>query len=590
MKKIQFILMVVLLNLVVNAQENQGTTFPSKDWSKIKNPIASEDAEVGGKVVIYGHQFPKSFNYYTDQNTFSANLFGLLYDQLLLSHPLTLERIPGIVNKWSISEDKMTFVLTIDEKAKWSDGKPITSADVVFTYDTIVNEKNLTGPWQTEFKKLNRPEIVNDRTFKIVAKEIHWKIEGIIAGIIVLPKHAMENQNFMKINFEFPVVSGSYKIKEIKEGNYVEFERRSDWWARYSKFTEGTNNFQEIRYKFFGEENNAFDSFQKGEIDIYAIYVAKRWVEMAKGEKYDKNLIVKQKIYNFDPVGFQGYAMNMRRPLFKDKRVRLALAHLLDRERFNESIMFKEYVMTSSYYGDLYSKEHPNKNRVVDFNKDKAKKLLSEAGWKPNKYGILEKDGVIFEFSFLIQDAQSNKFLDIYKDDLKDAGIILKVILKDQASWSDDMDNYNYDMTWASWSGGIYKDPENSWDSKEIKNASGFNWPGFSNPEVDALIAKQKTEFNIEKRNEICRQIDAILTEEQPYILLWHNDNTRLVYWNKFGTPDTVLDKFNNEGVIVNYWWYDKEADKALQDAQKTGKSLPKKSSNVKFEDVFKGK
>lgn len=579
--------MIFLLGLAVNAQENQGTTFPSKDWSKLKNPIASEDAEVGGKVVIFGNQYPKSFNYYTDQNSFSGTLFAMMYDTLLNTHPTTLERMPGIVNKWTISADKKVFMLTIDPNAKWSDGKPITSADVVFTYDTVLKE--LTGPWQVDFKKLNRPEIIDEKNLKIVAKEVHWNIEGIIAGIYVLPKHEMEGKDFMKINFEFPVVSGGYKIKENKEDSHVELERRADWWARSLKVNEGVNNFQYIKYKFFSEENNAWDAFQKGEIDIFAVYMAKRWIEMAVGEKYDKNFIVKQKVYNFNPIGFQGWAMNLRRPLFKDKRIRLALAHLLNRERFNKELMFNQYKMTSSYFSDLYSKDHPNNNRNIEYSPEKAKKLLEEAGWKPNKDGVLEKDNLVFEFTFLTNDSSSNKFLDIYKDDLKNVGIVLKVEKKDWSSWTTDMDDFNFDMTWAAFSGGLFKDPEGMW-GKDSTNKSGVNYPGLINEQVVNLIEKQKPEFNIEKRNEIIRQIDGILTEEVPYILLWHNDYTRILYWNKFGTPSSVLDKFNNEDAAINYWWYDKEADNALQDALKTGKSLPKKNATVKFEEEYKGK
>ena len=587
MKKFQIILMIFLLSLVVKAQENQGTNFPSKDWTKAKNPIASEDAEVGGKVVIFGNQYPKSFNYYTDQNSFSGTLFAMMYDTLLNTHPTTLERMPGIVNKWSISADKKVFMLTIDSNAKWSDGKPITSADVVFTYDTVLKE--LTGPWQVDFKKLNRPEIIDEKNFKIVAKEVHWNIEGIIAGIYVLPKHEMEGKDFMKINFEFPVVSGGYKIKENKEDSHVELERRADWWARSLKVNEGVNNFQYIKYKFFSEENNAWDAFQKGEIDIFAVYMAKRWIEMAVGEKYDKNFIIKQKIYNFNPIGFQGWAMNLRRPLFKDKKVRLALAHLLNRERFNKELMFNQYKMTSSYYSDLYSKEHPNNNRNIEYSPEKAKKLLEEAGWAPNKDGVLVKDNLVFEFTFLTNDSASNKFLDIYKDDLKNVGIVLKVEKKDWSSWTTDMDDFNFDMTWAAFSGGLFKDPEGMW-GKDSTNKSGVNYPGLVNEQVINLIEKQKPEFNIEKRNEIIRQIDGILTEEVPYILLWHNDYTRILYWNKFGTPSTVLDKYNNEDSAINYWWYDKEADNALQDALKTGKVLPKKNATVNFEEVYKGK
>jgi microcin C transport system substrate-binding protein len=421
MKRFQIVILFLGLFFgSLSAQDNKPTNYPSKDFNNEANPIASEDAEVGGRVVIFAHQYPKSFNYYTNQSWFSSTLFGLLYDTLLGSNPITLERIPGIVNKWAISADKTTYTMSIDPNAKWSDGKPISPADVVYTYEIVM--KSLTGSFRTQFEKLNKPEIIDEHTFKIVAKEVHWSIEDIIANIQVLPKHVMESKEFEKINFEFPVVSGSYKIKEIKEEIFVELERRNDWWQGKYKANKGINNFQFIKYKFFAEENNAWDAFQKGEIDLFAVYMAKRWVEMAVGEKYDKYQIVKQKVYNFNPTNWQGFVMNMRRPLFQDKKVRQALAHLLNRNRFNEELMFNQYTMTNSYFEDLYSKEIPMKNRVVDFNKEKAKKLLEEAGWKPNKDGILEKDGRTFEFNFLTNDSNSNKFLDIYSDDLKNVG------------------------------------------------------------------------------------------------------------------------------------------------------------------------
>lgn len=589
MKRFQIVILFAFVFLsAINAQDAKVTSFPTKDFNNEVNPIASEDAEVGGRIVIFGHQYPKSFNYYTDQNSFSAALFGKLFESLLSTHPITLETIPGIVNKWTVSEDKTTYTLNIDPKAKWSDGKAITSEDVVFTYDIVM--KSMTGPWKSDFSKISRPEIINEKTFKIIAQEVHWKTEGIISNIIVLPKHNMEGKELEKLNFEFPVVSGPYKLKEVKEDNFAELERRSDWWARDYKCNQGIYNFQFVKYRFFSEESNGFASFQKGEIDLYAVYMAKRWIEMATGEKYDKNLICKQKIYNFEPLSWQGFAMNMRRPLFQDKRVRQALAHLLNRDRFNDELMFKQYEMTNSYFTDLYSKERPMKNRIVDFNIEKAKKLLDEAGWKPNKNGILEKDGLVFEFSFLTNDGTSNKFLDIYGDDLKNVGIKLKIVQKDRASWTRDMDNFSYDMTWAAWGSALFKDPESQWHSKEAINVSGFNYPGFKSEVVDQLIEKQKTEFNVEKRNDILREIDAILTEEQPYILLWHNNYTRLLYWNKFGTPDTVLSKFGDERDAVNLWWYDKDANKALEDASKSEKNLPKKDASVIFEEKFKGK
>ena len=565
-------------------------SFPKKDWSKIANPLASEDAVVGGKLIVFSGQSPKSLNYYLDQNTTNSELFDIMFDSLMNTHPVTLEKIPGIANKWSISKDKMTFKLTIDPKAKWSDGKPITSQDVQFTWDCVMDKKNITGPFKVSFGKMQRPEIIDDKNFIIRGKEVHWKLLNIIADFHILPKHHFVGKKFNNIDFEFPVTSGTYKIKEFKENLYLDMERRSDYWMRFSKFTKGTGNFKTIRYKFFSDRGNAYESFIKGEIDLFAVYMSKRWIKDAVGNKFDKNWIVKQKVYNYDPIGFQGFSMNMRNNLFKDKRVRKALAHLLNRERMNTDLMFKQYAMTHSYFPDMYNKEIPCKNRVIKFDVEAAKKLLKEAGWKAEEDGILAKDGKKFIFNFLLRSKSSQKFLDIYIDDLKKVGIKINIIQKDWAGWVKDMDQYNFDITWSSWSAGVFKDPENMWFSKHAKTKGGFNITGFKNAKVDALIEKQKSIFNVTERNKIVRQVDAILTQEIPYALLWHNNYTRLLYWNKFGVPDTVLNKYSDERSARSYWWFEEDNNEDLKQAIKKNKSLPRYDATIKFDEKYSGK
>lgn len=565
-------------------------TYPKKDLTKEKNPLASEFAEVGGMIVINGHQYPKGFNYFVDNSTFTASLFDLMYDSLLSSDPVTLEKMPSLVEKWEISSDKKMFRMHLNPKAKWSDGKPITSHDVLFTYQVLMDPKNLTAPFKVSFSKINEPVVIDERTFVIEARETHWNIYNIIAGIQVLPKHEMGGKDFNKIAFEFPVVSGSYKIKTVKDGQLLDLERRKDWWQRSFKSNENTGNFEIIRYKFFQEDGNGYEAFIKGEIDYFAVYMSARWIKEAVGDKFDNNWIVKQRVYNYEPSGFQGFAFNMRRDLFKDRRVREAMACLLNRERFNKDLMYSQYQMSSSYYSDLYGKDNVCSNKEIKFDVEKAKKLLAEAGWKPNKNGLLEKDGKTFEFKFLTRSESSDRFLDIYMDDLIKVGIKFTIDRKDGSSWSKDMDSFNYDMTWAAWGGGLYKDPEGMWDSKQANQESTSNITGFQSKEVDALIEAQKTEFDINKRNEIVRQVDKLVTDEVPYILLWHIDYHRLLYWNKFGTPPTILGKFAREDSAVSYWWYDEDAVASLENAKKKAKALPKKPAEVRFDEAFEGK
>ncbi|MDI6688705.1 MAG: ABC transporter substrate-binding protein, partial [Desulfobacterales bacterium] len=135
-----------------------------------------------------------------------------------------------------------------------------------------------------------------------------------------------------------------------------------------------------MKFKFFAERENAFESFKKGMIDLFPIYTARIWVNETKGDDFLKNRIVKQKIYNYNPIGFQGFAMNMRRPPFDDIRVRKAMAFLLDRRKMNSALMYGQYFLHKSYFEDLYTKQNPCSNQLAEMDKEKARNLLGQAG------------------------------------------------------------------------------------------------------------------------------------------------------------------------------------------------------------------
>jgi len=201
--------------------------------------------------------------------------------------------------------------------------------------------------------------------------------------------------------------------------------------------------------------------------------------------------------------------------------------------------------------------------------------------------GKLEKDGQPFVMKFLTRDPSTNKFLLVYEEALKDVGITLKIDQKDWAAWANDMDEYNFDITWAAWGGGPIKDPEGMWDSAAADLKAGNNITGFKNAEVDALIEQTREMFDVADRHEVIRKIDQILYEETPYVLLWHIDYVRLLYWNKFGMPDHVLGKYSDEWATVDYWWNDALQADDLKAAMKGGAELPAPPRDVYFDKVF---
>ncbi|MEI8139127.1 MAG: extracellular solute-binding protein [bacterium] len=556
--------------------------FPKPDWKEKPNPIASPDAVPGGAISVFGFQYPKSFNLYLDNNTFTSDLFSSLYESLLTMNPLTPNQEPGLAERWSISDDKRTFTFWLNPKARWSDGRPVTADDVKWTFDAIRNPANLTGAHKVGFESFDSVTVVDDHCVRFVVKEVHWRNLLTAGGFAILPRHAFEKLDFNKINFEFPVVSGPYRLGEVKEGISATLERRADWWNRNAPSTRGTCNFQSIKFKFFASAETGFEAFKKGEIDLFAVYSARLWMNETGSEKFARNWIVRQKVFNNEPTGFQGFAMNMRRPPFNDKRVRQAMALLLNRERMNSALMYNQYALSRSYYIDLYDTAHPCPNRAFAFDKEQARRLLAEAGWKANpKTGLLEKDGKRFQFRFLERESVADKFLAIYAEDLRDVGIEMQTDSKDSSAWTRDMDEFNFDMTWGGFTSSLYKDPEGLWASKEADRKMSANITGFKNATVDELIEKQKSMFDVAARHELCRKIDSILYEECPYILLWGINYKRLVYWNKFGTPPTVLDKYSSESSAYWYWWYDADADAELKEAMKGSLPLPPKAAEI---------
>jgi microcin C transport system substrate-binding protein len=254
----------------------------------------------------------------------------------------------------------------------------------------------------------------------------------------------------------------------------------------------------------------------------------------------------------------------------------------------NRTMMFNAYFLLRSTFEDLYDVEHPCTNELFRFDIARAKALLRESGYVPNpQTGILEKGGRPLRFRFLTRDGSSEKYLALCNSAFREAGIEMTIDRKDFAAWMRDMDAYNFDMTWASWGEVIFRDPESMWHSREADRPSGNNLTGFKDPRVDALIEKQKTLFSITERNAINREIDARITASVPYVLLWNIDATRLLYWDTFGMPDTVLSKFGDERSLLGYWWYDADSAAELKAATATGDLLPQRPVLVDFDTVY---
>ncbi|MBP5320078.1 MAG: ABC transporter substrate-binding protein [Kiritimatiellae bacterium] len=580
---------ILLLSALPLLPLRADTTYPPEGWVERPDPIADPHAKKGGTLRFSAFQAPKSLNYYVDSNTYTYQVFSMMFETLLTIDPITTEFAPYLAKRWTVSDDLLTYTYELDPDAKWSDGEPVTAEDVKWTFDQVMDPKNATGASKVTLGVFESPEIIDTRTVRFHAKQRHWRNLLSSSGFEILPKHVFKDQDFNRLDFaDRPVVSGPYRIAETKEQIEVRMGRRPDWWAANRPSTRGTMNFDTVIFRYFTAQENAFEALKKGYVDVYAIYTARLWANETTGEKFDKNWIVKQRVHNAEPIGFQGFAMNMRRPPFNDIRVRKALAHLVDRETMNRTMMFNAYFLHSSYCEDLYDSQHTCTNATYAFNIERAKALLAEAGYKPNpQTGILEKDGQPLSFRFLTRDSSSEKFLALCNHAFKQVGITMQIDRKDFAAWMRDMDEYNFDITWASWSSVIFRDLEPMWSSKEADRPSGNNITGFKDERVDALIERMKTTLSVTERNKLIREADAIIASQVPYVLLWYINATRLLYWDTFGMPKTVLSKFGDERSLIAYWWYDPDSAAELKDAMRNGTILPHRDQEVYFDRCF---
>ena len=547
------------------------------------DPIAVPGAVKGGSYSTWPGQFPKSLNMWLDYNVFSAQVTGMMFETLVDVHSVKDEPVGVLAESWEISPDKKTYTFKIHPAARWSDGQPVTAEDVQFYYDVIMNPKNLTSLWRVDLSRFMRPEIVDEKTVRITAQEPHWKNFWSAAGFFAFPKHAWKEVDFNQVNFEFPVVSGPYVMAEVKMNRSIDLKRRPDWWGVVKRYNLNKYNFDFIHFKAMEDQSKVLEVLKKAELDVYAFYTAKIWAQDTHFPEVEKNWLVRQRIFNRLPKGFQGFALNMRRPVLQDLRVRQALGCLLNRELMNDKLMFNQYFLLNTYFPDLYPNNLNPNVPLTKFDPAKARNLLNEAGWQVGTDGVLAKDGQLFKLTILHHEGSDLRHLNIYIQDLKAVGIDAKIDLVSKASFTKRVDNHDFDLIWVNWEAVRMRDPESLWSSKQADEIATQNYCGVKDPEIDQLIEQQKTEMNATQRNEILKKIDTRLVALSPYVLMWQSGSARLLYWNKFGTPPSVLSKFGDDREAVIYWWADPEKAAKLEAAKKKNEALPKEPDEVRY-------
>ena len=511
-------------------------------------------------------------------SAFNYGITSMAYESLVGLHPTTLEHIPSLATHWQISEDKMTYRFRINPNARFSDGMPVTSEDVVATYDFMMDKTLLSPSNQMVFGKLERPVTESMYIARVRAKELNWRNFLYFSGMSILPAHVLKTINgdtyLKEYNYKLLPGTGAHTIREedIDKGQSITVRRRKDYWAAKARSNVGLGNFDEMRFIVVRDENLAFEMFKKGELDYYPVSMARQWVEELNFENIQRGLVQKRKIFNNEPKGIQGFAFNTRRAPFDDIRVRKALTFLFNRRQLIEKIMYNQYEPQNSYYvGGRY--ENPD-NPKNEYNPQEALKLLAEAGWNSrDAQGRLVKNGAPLQIELLYVSRTFEPHLTIYQEDLRKVGISLNLRLITGETLFQMVNERRFQMTQMGWGALLFPNPETSWHSSLADVDNTNNITGFKNARVDELCEAYDKMFDVEERVRALREIDGILANAYNYALQWNAPFARLVYWNKFGTPAGYLSRTGDSfgaGTgpgLPQMWWIDPAKDAELQQA-----------------------
>jgi microcin C transport system substrate-binding protein len=559
--------------------EQGGNGFTGQGWETNTDfdLIGDPRAVKGGLFRDAIQDFPGTLRMFgPDANTYFNGevVFPMVYETLLGldSH---FDYMPMLATHWQISPDHLDFRFRINPNARFSDGTPVTSEDVVASYDLLV-DKTLQDPayWQV-FTKLERPVAESKYIVRVRSKAVNWRNFLYFANSLpIFPAHVLKtvkgDQYLKEYNFRMLPGTGPYSVREadIIKGRSVSLRRRDDYWNASARANAGLNNFDEVRFLVVRDDNLLFEMFKKGDLDRYVVARSPRqWVQELNFDNVQRGLIQKKKAFSTAPQVRREFAFNMRQPPFNDIRVRKAFTLLLNRKVIVDKVMFGEYVPTNSFYaGTPY--ENPD-NPKNEYNPQEALRLLAEAGWdRHDNQGRLVKNGAPLQIEFLYRNKIDEPQLTIYQEDLRKVGINLNLRL---LTWETQIqlvvDQRKFQMAQLAWGGGLFPDPEVEWHSTLADQNSNNNVTGVKDARLDQLCREYDMMFDMPGRIRVLRQVDSIMTNLYDRILLWSAPSTSIAYWNKFGMPPGILRRGFDEYYAYPLWWLDPEKETRLQQA-----------------------
>ncbi|MBL7716709.1 MAG: peptide-binding protein [Bdellovibrionales bacterium] len=515
--------------------------------------LGNSKAPKGGTLILNLSSEPTTINPITSTDLPAQQVQSFIVESLMDRNADTYEFEPAIAESYKISDDGKVFTFKLRDGVTWHDGKPVTVEDVKFSFDVIFSDKYTTAHMRPYYEGIEKVEIVDAKTVKFTTKDKYFKNFEVAAGLSVWPKHIYEDAEKGKnLNREL-IGTGPYKLEKYEKGKRIVLKRNEKWWGASLPALKSQHNFGEIVMRFVTENNVAFEMLKKGDID-YEELTPEYYTEKAVGPEWGKK-VLKVKTVNKGPKPYGFIGWNLTRPIFQDKKVRIALTHLVNRRLMIQKF---RYGMADPATGPwhLASDYASKKVKPIEFDPKKALALLKEAGWEDtDKDGVLDKviDGkkTRFEISVYTANPDALKYLTVFKEDAKQAGIVIDTKQLEWNSFVKLLDERKFDGMMLSWgAGSVDLDPKQIWHSASAVE-KGSNFIGYKNPEVDKLIDEARVTMDKKKRIPILQKVYEVIAADAPYTFLFNDKNTLYGHTAKTKKP---VDTFKY-AVGTAYWW-----------------------------------